>query len=89
MAQIKPLQALEVQAHARKGQQLYDNKLRAELEKEHPGKYVAIDVESGEYFLGKSVDDALQQAEQHHPDELFHVVRIGHRGVHAVRREMK
>jgi hypothetical protein len=60
----------------RRGFQIY-NKLKRALEAEHYGEYLAIEVKSGEYFLGKTMDEALYLAERKYPKAKFFVVRIG------------
>jgi len=60
----------------RRGFQIY-NKLKRALEAEHFGEYIAIEVKSGEYFLGRTMDEALDKAEQKYPDAKFFVVRVG------------
>ena len=42
---------LTLQDLEKKGQEIYESKLKQYLEKEHFGKYVAIEVESGDYFF--------------------------------------
>ncbi|MCI0690737.1 hypothetical protein L0337_01875 [candidate division KSB1 bacterium] len=59
-----------------RGFQIY-NKLKRALEAEHYREYVAIEVKSGEYFLGRTMDEALNLAERKYPKAKFFVVRIG------------
>jgi hypothetical protein len=42
----------------------------------HRGEVMAIEPDSGEYFLGESLDDASEQARARHPDRLFGFFRI-------------
>jgi len=63
---------------AEKAKVIYENKLRLELEKEQLGKYVAIEPESGDYFLGETFDDAVNAAIDAHPERLTHTIRVGH-----------
>jgi hypothetical protein len=63
---------------ARKGERIYRSKLRALLEARYHGMFVAIEVESGDYFLGEEMAEALEKAQEKHPKKLFHVVRIGY-----------
>lgn len=65
---------------AKKGQELYDTKLKTKLEKRFYGKYAAIDVESGEYFIGDTLVDALTKAKTKFPSQIFHSVKIGSTG---------
>ena len=41
--------------------------------------FVAIEPESGEYFLGDTFDEAVKSARAKHPSRLSHIIRIGHR----------
>ena len=63
---------------AAQGESLYAQ-LRAKLEKEHRGEFVAIEVESGDYFLGKTLQEADKKARVKYPSSVFYVVRIGRR----------
>ncbi len=57
---------------------LYDEKYRATLEKNNHGAFVCIEPESGAYFLGATLDEAVNQAIDVYPDRLTHTLRIGH-----------
>ncbi len=61
-----------------KGEEIY-RKIRDKLEPEHKGEFVAIEVGSGEYFLGKSPQIADGKASEKYPDKIFYLVRIGRR----------
>lgn len=52
--------------------------IREELESEHRNRFVAIEPESGDYFLGDSFDGAVKAARIEHPTRLSHTIRIGH-----------
>jgi len=68
--------------HARdvadKARSLYDAKLRESLERSHFGEYVCIEPVSGEYFIGMTLDEAVNAAIDAHPDRLTHTLRVGH-----------
>ena len=66
---------------AEKGEQIYQEKLKPILEPQENGKFVTIEVNSGEYFLGDSLLEALQRARQKYPDRLFHTIKVGAEGV--------
>jgi hypothetical protein len=57
---------------------LYESRLRQELETRAHGRFVAIEPESGEYFLGDTFDDAVNAALDSHEDRLTYTIRIGH-----------
>jgi len=42
-------------------------------------RFVAIEPESGEYFLGDTFDGAMKSARTKYPSRLSHTIRIGHR----------
>lgn len=60
-------------------EQLYDEKLRVQLEAAHPNKFVAIEPVSGDFFLGRTLSEALGAARDAHPDRLSHAIRVGHK----------
>jgi hypothetical protein len=57
---------------------IYESRLREELEQKHPGRYVCIEPVSGSYFLGDTLDEAVNAAIDVFPDRLTHTLRIGH-----------
>jgi hypothetical protein len=66
---------------------IYERKLRAELEASHPDEFVAVEPVSGDYFLGRTLSEAIGSARCAHPDRLSHAMRVGHKaaihfGVH-------
>lgn len=67
-----------------KGEEIYQT-LKDRLEAEHKGEIVAIEPESGDYFLGKDVVEATEAGRRVHVDKLFYYVRIGFPVVHRRR----
>jgi hypothetical protein len=72
---------------AEKAKRFYQTKLKALLEPSHWGQYVAIEADSGDYGLGASIGEAIQQAKAKHPDKLVYVVRIGFRAAAKARQQ--
>jgi hypothetical protein len=64
-----------------KGLKVYDS-LAAELEKEHPGEIIAINPETGEYHVGKTLNRADALAYEARRDGWYLFVRIGDRSSH-------
>lgn len=64
---------------ARRGREYYDRFLRAKLEPQHNGKFLALEVETGDYEMGDSQLEALDRAEAKHPDSVFYIHRVGYR----------
>jgi hypothetical protein len=53
--------------------------MQDELEVQHHGDYVMIEVDSGEYFVGKTPQAARQLAEAAHPGQAFCLIRVGYK----------
>ncbi|NOT61568.1 MAG: hypothetical protein HOP19_15230 [Acidobacteria bacterium] len=70
---------------ARKGERLYQTKLKAVLEQKHTGMFAAIEVDSGDYFLGTDLTEAFEQASAKHREKKFFFVRIGYRAAFKLR----
>ena len=60
-------------------EEIYAARLRAVLEREHINEFVAIEPESGDYFLGRTLREAVRAARRVHPDRLTHAMRVGHK----------
>lgn len=58
---------------------IYTEQLQAVLESQHPDRFVSIEPESGDYFLGDTFDEAVKAARAKHSSRLSHTIRIGHR----------
>ena len=59
-----------------KGNIIFD-KINKILSAKYKGKLVAIEVESGDYFIGDSGLEACKKAREKYPDKIFVVKRIG------------
>jgi hypothetical protein len=64
---------------ARKALALYDARLKSTLETSNSGDFVAIEPESGEYFLGQSLSEAIQAARAVYPERIPFTLRVGHK----------
>ena len=67
---------------AQRGQEIYEKRVRPQVEEGNSGRVVAIDIETGEFEMG---DDALAASGEllaRCPDAQPWLVRIGHRAVH-------
>lgn len=62
---------------ARQAQAIYDQRLKTLLEGSYWGEFVAIEPVSGDYFLGRSLSEAIQAARKAHPDRLGFAMRVG------------
>lgn len=67
-----------------KGERLYQ-RLKARLEPRHKGDIVAIEVESGQYLVGKDELQVALKAVKKFPGKQFSFFRIGYPAVHKLR----
>ncbi len=74
--------AYSKEEHARRGDDLYEKRLRAQIEPGNDGKIVAIDIDSGEYEIAEKVLAASQRLLARLPNAQIWCVRVGHRSVH-------
>lgn len=59
------------------GQALYDECIRVKVEASHQGKFLAVDIETGEYEIDVDELAALKRAKAKHPDAALYLLRIG------------
>lgn len=68
----------QVRDNADRARRIYDQQLRATLEAQHAGQFVAVEPESGDFFLADTFDAAVAAARDAHPARPPHVMRVGH-----------
>ena len=69
---------------ARAGEQIYNERYKAQYESEHRGKFVAIDIKDGHATLGDSPEQTLEAAKRNNPSGLFHLIKVGSAGAFRV-----
>lgn len=68
---------------ARLGDEIYERDIRPEVEANHRGEVVAIDVESGSWAVGANVIAATDQLRAQCPGAIdVWLLRVGHRALH-------
>ena len=68
----------------KRGMKLYEERLKRELEPEHNGEMLAVEVESGDYFLGRTATEAYKKAKEKYPGKEFAFLRVGARAAFFV-----
>ena len=68
--------------HARLGTEIYEQRIRPQVESGNQGRIVAIDVETGEFETADQTLEAAERLLARCPDAQIWFVRIGHQGVH-------
>ncbi|MEW6610978.1 MAG: hypothetical protein AB1352_05155 [Patescibacteria group bacterium] len=71
----------DVQHLAEAGDRVYEEKIKAEVEPQMAGKYLAIDPETGDWFAGDTIMEADEQARKKYPHKVFFLKRVGFRAV--------
>lgn len=61
---------------AHKGEEIYQ-KIGTHIKEKHLGDFVAIEVESGKYFIGQTQIEATEKAKKHFPTKIFYLMKIG------------
>lgn len=68
----------DLQELVRRAEAIYTDRLQTTLEPEHNDKFVAIEPESGDFFLGNTISEAASAARQSYPKRPTHAMRVGH-----------
>lgn len=61
---------------AREGSVIYE-KIRGQYEPASIGKFLAIEIESGNAYLADSSADAIAAARAENPEKVFYLVKVG------------
>lgn len=69
---------VDIRKIGEKGRELF-KKISEELERDYRGKFVAIEVDSGDYFIGDTSVEANKKARGKYPGKVFYLGRIGFR----------
>lgn len=67
-----------------RGRSIYHSRLTSILEPSRVGEFVAIEPDTGRYFLGETATAALIAARAAMPDKLFYLTRVGQETAHTV-----
>ncbi len=66
------------------GKKFYEEKLKAILEPQENGKFVAIEPETEQYFLGKTAVEAIKTGNSNFPDKILFLARVGFPAAHKI-----
>ena len=68
---------------ARLGSEIYERDVRREVEADHHGEIVSIDVDSGKWAIGEDILDAVDRLRVQRPEAIdVWSLRVGHHAVH-------
>ena len=66
----------DIKKIAEEGAKIYQQ-IKVKYDPKERGKFLAIDIDSKEVYLGNTSAEALELARQNHPNKVFYVVKIG------------
>jgi len=62
----------------RRGKELYETRIRAQVETGNVGKYLVINVDTGDYEMDRDAVAASDRAAARYPDALLFALRVGY-----------
>jgi hypothetical protein len=66
----------DIQKIAEEGTKIYES-IKLQYEPAQNGKFLAIDIESKDTFIGNTSSEAVELARKTHSNKVFYVVKIG------------
>jgi hypothetical protein len=72
------VQTISPEDVVRKGKQLYEERIRPLVEEQHHGKFLAIDVETGDYEVAEKLLYASERLRSKRPQARLFGMRIGY-----------
>lgn len=79
------LKKTDIEKIAKEGQIIY-SKIKNQYEPKENGKYLAIEIDSKEIFLGKTGAEATIKARHKYPNKIFYLVKIGFTSAETIAR---
>lgn len=76
MNDLNLLKKVNIEKIANEGQKIYE-RIKGQYEPKYNGKYLAIEIDSGEVFMGKDGSAAMYKAQTKYPKKYFFLVKIG------------
>lgn len=71
-------------AIAELGEKIYSEQYKEQYERDHPGKFVAIDVATQKAYIGETPEGVLDAARADSPNGIFHLIQVGFSGAFRV-----
>ena len=69
-----------------KARRIYNEQLKGTLEACCRGQFVAIEADSGDYFLGPTPLEAIKGGKFKYPGRSFHVMKVGYKAAILLKR---
>ena len=68
--------SINLEDFSKKSLEFYEQ-IKERLEKEAMSKYVAVDYETSNYWLGETASEALSKAKEQFPNKVFYLLQVG------------
>lgn len=68
----------------RRGRDLYERRIRSRLEPDDEGKFVAVDVETGEFEIAADELTASKRVKARRPNAAICLLRVGHASAYRI-----
>ncbi len=69
---------------ARRGREIYERDIRSEVECDHDGRFLIVDITTGHYEVADDELTAFDRAEEKNPEGSFFGLRVGRRAAHRL-----
>ncbi|MDE0468145.1 MAG: hypothetical protein OYL97_13920 [Candidatus Poribacteria bacterium] len=70
---------------AARGEEIYHHQLREKIEPKHRGKFLTIDIETGDYEIDTDEVVSSTHLLEKHPEAVIYCLRIGFPAAHRIR----
>jgi hypothetical protein len=67
-----------------RGEQIYQRDIRDQVEAQNTGKFLVLDIDTGEYEIDADELAALERATTKHPDGARYILRVGYPTAHRL-----
>lgn len=69
---------------ARRGREIYERRIRAEIEPEQAGRFVVVDIISGDFVVADDDLEASDRMIERNPEAVLYGTRIGERAAYRI-----
>ena len=69
---------------AARGEDIYHHQLREKIESKHKGKFLTIDIETGDYEIDADEVASSMRLLEKHPEAVIYCLRIGFPAAHRI-----
>ncbi len=75
---------LERQEFVEKAKSLYEQVIQPKLSERENGHFIAVEPDSGDYFIGETGREAVEKAQSKYPEKVFYLARFGYQTAYSL-----